>query len=294
MTESASGLQLAVLGSPIAHSLSPSLHRAAYDRLGLDWSYDAQEVAGDELESFVRSRESQWRGLSLTMPLKEQVLPLLDTMDEVAKLTQAANTVLFDWLDPSDTGAPRLRGFNTDVPGLVGALAEHGVTTASSVTILGGGATARSALVAAAELGAQAVRVVIRDPSRATALRNLAREVGMAVTVAALPDVDQGTTLEAPGLTISTLPGDVLAEATVRRFHVDHGSVLFDVAYHPWPSALAVHWRACGGEALSGLDMLIHQALLQVRVFTIGDPLRHLPDEENILRSMREAVDHAR
>ncbi|HET8778877.1 MAG TPA: shikimate dehydrogenase, partial [Agromyces sp.] len=148
--------RLAVLGAPIAHSKSPGLHRAAYRRLGLEWEYSAIELRGNDLAEFVGGLDASWRGLSLTMPLKQDVLPLLDDVDELARLTGASNTVLFD-------GGTR-RGFNTDVGGIVRALAEAGCERIGHGVLIGGGATAASALAAMAELGAESVRVFLRRP----------------------------------------------------------------------------------------------------------------------------------
>jgi shikimate dehydrogenase len=148
--------RLAVLGSPIDHSLSPLLHAAAYKVLELPWTYEAIDVTGDRLAEFLRSRDRRWRGLSLTMPLKRDVIPMLDSLDSVASLTRAVNTVLFD--------GDKRRGYNTDVAGLIAAFRRHQVENLDSVVILGGGATAASALVAAAELGAKSARVMADVP----------------------------------------------------------------------------------------------------------------------------------
>jgi len=127
----------AVLGSPIAHSLSRAMHRAAYAALGLDWQYDAYEVEEAELAGFVAGLGQDVRGLSLTMPLKRVALDLVDTVDPVAELIGAANTML---LEPDGSRSAH----NTDVPGLVNAFAERGITAAESAVVLGGGATAAS------------------------------------------------------------------------------------------------------------------------------------------------------
>ncbi len=89
-------MRAAVLGRPIAHSLSPVLHRAAYAALGLDWTYDAVEVGADGLPAFLEHLGDDWAGLSLTMPLKHAVLPLLATCSELATAVAAANTVVID------------------------------------------------------------------------------------------------------------------------------------------------------------------------------------------------------
>jgi shikimate dehydrogenase len=275
--------RLAVLGSPIAHSQSPALHTAAYAALGLDWQYDAVEVTGATLANFVASRDESWRGLSLTMPLKRDVLPLLQTTDDTATLTGAANTLLFDRTPEALT----LRGFNTDVYGIVAALREAGVDTLGRVQILGGGATAASALVAVRELGATHALVSVRTPAKAAALEDLGDRVGIAVTVRAIDEPDASR--EAPDAVVSTLPGH--GEHTlVFAEHVRASSVLFDVAYDPWPSRLAEAWTAAGGPVVSGLEMLLHQALAQVRVFVNGAPDAALPGEAQVLAAMRASI----
>lgn len=275
--------RLAVLGSPITHSRSPALHRAAYRVLDLDWRYDAIEVRAAELASFIAGLGPEWRGLSLTMPLKHDVIPLLTELDRVAAATNAANTVLFGRTAERRT----LTGFNTDVTGLVRALADAGVARATHVTLLGAGATAGSALVAAAELGAESVEVIVRTPAKAQALVDLGHSIGLIVSVAPLSSL--GRPERQTDLVISTLPGGpVLAAefpAELRR-----RAVLFDVSYSPWPSALARSWAAAGGTAHSGLGMLLHQALIQIRVFLSGDPFEPLPDEEAVLLAMRGAL----
>lgn len=278
--------ELAVLGSPIAHSLSPALHSAAYRALGLDWRYSSREVKPGELAGFIEDLGPEWRGLSLTMPLKHEVLPLVTDLDRVAKLTGAANTVLLG----EDGGRRTLFGFNTDVVGIVRALAENGTTSASHVRIIGGGATASSALMAAAEVGAETVDVLVRTPSKAAPLVALGRSLGVVVTVS-----DITARVAGPGaadLVISTLPGgaqlDVALPDELRR-----SAVLFDVSYSPWPSALAQSWLDASGTVVSGLPMLLHQALVQVRIFVAGDPFEPLPDEDAVLAAMRAALDEA-
>jgi shikimate dehydrogenase len=291
------GTRLAVLGSPISHSQSPALHAAAYRVLGLDWVYEAHEVSESELAGFIAGLDSTWRGLSLTMPLKQAVLPLVSDLDRVAALTNAANTVLFRGSDVgagTGTGAGdaaagtkrSLSGFNTDVAGLVNALAEAGVTSVTHATILGAGATAASAVVAAAELGAEAVEVVLRTPSKAAHLIELGRTVGLVVTVAGFDSLGAERPSE---LVFSTLPGGTDPGVTV-PVEVRRRAVLFDVAYAPWPSALARSWGQAQGSVLSGLAMLLHQAVGQVRIFVSGDPFEPLPREDEVLAAMRAAL----
>ncbi|RDV43495.1 shikimate dehydrogenase [Leifsonia sp. ku-ls] len=277
--KSAPSRRLAVLGSPIQHSQSPALHRAAYEALGLDWSYEAVDVTEDGLPGFVQELGPEWRGLSLTMPLKKAVLPLLAETDRYAEQTGGANTVLLD----GDT----LRGFNTDVPGIVRALQAAGLEEARYVHILGGGATAASALVAAAELGAERVDVHVRDLTRSGWIEPLANDLGLRVRIRPFAQADRS--LDVPDLVIGTLPGGTRTEA-VYTDSTRRRSMLFDVAYEPWPTPLARQWEAVGGRVVSGLALLAHQALLQVRVFVAGDPLQPLPDEPDVLAAMLDAV----
>jgi len=249
----------AVLGSPIAHSLSPVLHRAAYAALGLDdWTYTAIECDEAGLPGVLTA--PGWTGLSLTMPLKRAVLPLLDRVEPLAVEAGGANTVVFE-------GGQRL-GYNTDVPGMVAALAEAGVTAPASATILGAGATACAALAALREMGLRTVPVLVRDQDRAGDLRAAAGRLGMAVELrplAALAATGAGD----GGLLISTVP------AGAADFYAERGSLphpppaaVLDVVYHPWPTPLAQAASRSGATVVSGFDLLLHQAARQVELMT--------------------------
>ncbi len=270
-------VRLAVLGRPIAHSLSPVLHRAAYDVLGLDWEYEAVEMAGNELAGFVSSLDESWRGLSLTMPLKRDILPLLDTTSELAREAGSANTVLFDG------GA--VAGFNTDVYGVTASFARHGTTRLATVLLLGAGATAASALVAARRLGATKAFVGVRSPERAAELAELGRAQGVRVLVRRLDELIQ---IDEPlDAVISTLPNgasvDVVLDPDVIR-----DATLFDVAYSPWPTPLAAGWPS--DRVIGGLEMLVLQALAQVRIFVDRDPHGTLDREDEVLAAMLASV----
>jgi shikimate dehydrogenase len=277
--------QLAVLGHPVAHSLSPQLHAAAYGVLGLDWSYDAVDVAEEALPDFLATRDRSWRGLSLTMPLKRAILPLLDSHDAIVNLAGGANTVLFD----DTTGTRAVRGFNTDVFGMREAFVAAGVDKIGSLHLLGGGATASSALVAAGQLGAKRAIISVRTPLKAIALAQLGRSLGMDVTVHALGDETAELPKGVPDAVISSLPGGTAVEESLFSDRVRARAVLFDVAYDPWPSPLAELWGP-GTTVISGVDMLVRQAVAQIRIFVAGDPATELPNEESVLRAMHAAV----
>ncbi|MFB2599785.1 shikimate dehydrogenase [Herbiconiux sp. P17] len=277
-------LKLGVLGSPIAHTRSPLLHRTAYAALGLRWSYDSYEVTTDALAGFVAGLTPEWRGLSLTMPLKETILGSLDAVDAIGTSTGAVNTVLISHHD----GRRRLEGFNTDVYGIREALVRAGVSGTARTLVIGGGATARSAVVAAAQLGSEHVDIVLRSPSKAADVVDAARAAGVSSTVTALHDPAVAALV--PDLTISTLPGGVGVSVNFVDTAIPSSSTLLDVAYHPWPSELAGLWESQGRLAVPGLSMLVHQAVAQIRVFLRGDPLVKLDDEERITAAMLDAV----
>jgi shikimate dehydrogenase len=242
-----------VLGSPIAHSLSPALHRAAYGHLGRDWDYGRFELAADELAGFVAGCGPAWRGLSMTMPLKEAALELGE-VDELAAMAGASNTLIF-----GDDGVRRL--FNTDVGGLVNALTAGGVADAERATILGSGATARSTLVSLARLGVAEVTVVARTPAKAAVLVPLAETLGVGVRLQDWSEPIGGTDLLVSTVNAGAADdrADELAGAS---------AAVFDVIYHPWPTPLASAAVGRDRVVLNGLDLLVHQALLQIELMT--------------------------
>ncbi|GAA0425714.1 shikimate dehydrogenase [Streptomyces luteireticuli] len=247
----------AVLGSPIVHSLSPVLHRAAYAELGLgEWTYERFEIDEAGLPGFVAGLGPEWAGLSLTMPLKRAIIPLLDEVSATARSVEAVNTVVF-------TEDGRRVGDNTDIPGLVAALRERGVEKIPSAAVLGAGATASSALAALAGICSGEVTAYVRSPERAAEMRQWGERLGVDVRVADWARAAEA--FEAP-LVIATTPAgatDALADAVP-----EHAGTLFDVLYEPWPTPLAAAWARRGGTVLGGLDLLVHQAVLQVEQMT--------------------------
>ncbi|MEO5853754.1 MAG: shikimate dehydrogenase [Nocardioides sp.] len=244
-----------VLGDPVAHSLSPVLHRAAYAATGLAWEYDAHRVATGGLAVFLAGLDPTWRGLSLTMPLKREAVALVDSLSETARLAGAANTLVL--------GEGVVEGDNTDVPGAEAALAERGVTSVRAATILGGGATATSAGLALVNRGAARLTLLVRDPDRAAA------------TVAALrahpatPEVGVDALGHGPvsgDVVVSTIPAAAQTEDLVARCAAV--PAVFEVVYDPWPTPLAGAARRRGQVLVSGLDLLVHQAAAQFGLFT--------------------------
>ncbi|MEO6471828.1 MAG: shikimate dehydrogenase [Aeromicrobium sp.] len=253
-----------VLGKPIAHSLSPVMHRAAYAQLGLDWTYDAYEVTESELEGFLAGCDESWRGLSLTMPLKRAIIGLADEVTSVAGALGVANTVEF-------RDGKRVAS-NTDSAGALAALVERGVRNTKTARILGGGATATSVAYALATNGVGHIEFVVRNPDTAADAVAVAEKAG-AETVVRLID---RPLIDVVDLLVSTVPAKVVS----MKAHdlVDSTHAVFDVIYDPWPSPLALAAKESGLKFVSGLDLLAHQAAFQVELMT-GSPI-----EAHILR----------
>lgn len=251
-------MRAAVLGSPIAHSLSPVLHHAGYAALGLtDWSYDSFRIEAEELLGFVESLGPEWRGLSLTMPLKQACLLVAEEVSDVAALAEAANTLV----RLADGG---WRADNTDIHGLVAALRPVWPSGCSEAAVLGAGSTARSALLALAQLGVTDVTVYARDWSKASRLVEWALELGVGIVRGGPGELAAWGRGGEP-VVVSALPPTAPADegATGRR-----DGVLLDVVYADWPTPLARAAEAAGMGVVGGLDMLVHQAARQFELFT--------------------------
>ncbi|WP_214467041.1 shikimate dehydrogenase [Microbacterium flavescens] len=271
--------RLEVWGDPIAHSRSPQLHAAAYAVLGLPWSYGRRRVDEASFASELAGLDASWRGLSLTMPLKGVAHAAAGGLDRRAELTGAVNTLLLDGSGP--------RGFNTDVGGLVRALADEHITRVDEARIVGAGATATSALVALSELGARRVDVVARRPEAVTRLAELGRRLHIDVTTTPF----EASARPSVPVTIATLPGDAPVADAAADALATSGGLLFDVVYGQWPTTLSAAWQRVGAPAVPGLGMLLHQAVLQVRIFATGDVEAPLPDEEAAIAAMRRALE---
>ncbi len=250
-------MRCAVLGDPIAHSLSPVLHTAGYAAVGLDWTYEAVRVPAGGLATFVVGLDETWRGLSLTMPLKREALPVADEVSERARLGGAANTLV---LDHAENGL-WIAADNTDQPGAVAAIRERYDGTVGDVLVLGAGATAASTGLALAEMGARRIAVAARTPSRAaeTVAAIASHPAAPQVRVLDLASVE----VEDEDVVVSTIPAAAQTPDLVSR--VGDVEVLFDVIYDPWPTPLA---RSAPRVVVSGLDLLVHQASLQFTAFT--------------------------
>jgi shikimate dehydrogenase len=256
----------AVLGHPVAHSLSPVLHRAAYAALGLDWSYEAIDVDEPELATFLSSRGDEWAGLSLTMPLKAEAARLADFVEPQARLLGAINTLV-----PAGKGEYRhWVGANTDIYGMSAAFAEAGSVRVDEAVIVGGGATATSAVAALAAMGASVPHVLLRDKARAGALMRAASRMGVRLRFIDIASQEALAALSQADAVLSTVPAEAGAALAARLrdsgTHV-HG-VLLDAVYVPVNTPLSAAWGDLGGVSVSGVRMLLHQAGEQVRLMT--------------------------
>jgi shikimate dehydrogenase len=244
----------AVLGRPVAHSLSPVLHTAAYEALGLHWQYEAIECDAADLRAVLADR-ADWAGFSCTMPLKHAVLEVADEVRPVAAAVGAGNTLL-----------PRAGGgwiaANTDVAGIVATVRESGVAVRSA-TVLGAGGTAQAALGALGELGVSRCTTLVRDRSRAERLAATARALGIDLVVA---DLDVDAVALRADLVVSTLPAGAADALVGAQWRPDQA--VLDVVYADWPTALATAVHRAGATALSGARMLLHQAAAQVELMT--------------------------
>jgi shikimate dehydrogenase len=251
-------MRCAVLGDPIAHSLSPVLHRAGYAALGLDWEYDALRVPSGALPELLAGLGEEWRGLSLTMPLKREAMPLAATLTDRARLAGGANTLV-------RTGEG-WAGDNTDLPGAMAAIRERFDGPLHRATILGGGATAASVGLALAELGVSELTIAVRDPARA---QETVDAVAAHPSQPRLDVVHLDEASEATDILVTTVPAAAQTSYLVAR--CAGAPVLFEVVYDPWPTPLQA---AAQGVVVSGLDLLVHQAVLQFELFTgIPGPL---------------------
>ncbi|WP_190394819.1 shikimate dehydrogenase [Nocardiopsis deserti] len=250
-------VRAAVLGSPVAHSLSPVLHTAAYAAMGLDhWSYGLHECGEEELAPFLSGLGGEWAGLSLTMPLKRRALELADTVDDLALQVGGANTLV--------RGVRGWHASNTDVAGIAAALTEAGAGAPRSAVVLGAGATAASALAALRLLGLTApVTVLARDTARAGQVAAAARRMGHPLEVAPLAEVEEHLDAD---LVVSSLPSGA-ADVHAGLLAASRAD-LFDVVYSPWPTRAAAAVAARGGRVVGGFPMLLHQAVEQVRLMT--------------------------
>ena len=285
----------AVLGSPIDHSKSPLIHRAAYRVLGLDWNYGRHEVIKGALRSFIEGLDESYQGFSLTMPLKEEAVRFADKLDYYAKLTGAVNTLA---KSQNESGQQIWTGYNTDVFGIIQSISQSSALAGKNLTdeikqvlVVGSGATATSAVTAVHALAPGAtVWLFARNFKSRALLHAYAEQLGLKVKISKNLR-KQANTVD---LMISTLPGHALDEAAEKLYSSKRFApvgVLLDVAYQPWPSVIASAWIRHDRTVISGLEMLIWQAIVQLRVFVTGSTSEPLSNEVAVVEAMRHDVE---
>lgn len=251
----------AVLGSPIAHSLSPALYRAGFAAAGLaDWAFDRIDCTAEALPGVVADAGPEWAGFAVTMPGKRAAAQVAAARSERVEVLGVANTLVRrgpDWF-----------AHNTDVDGVTGALAGHPVDADGPALLLGGGGTARAVVAALAELGwAGPLLLAGRTPASTVIAGSLADRLGLhsrpiGMTEAAIADVAATATL-----VVSTVPAGAADHLAPLLAEVP---ILFDVVYDPWPTALAAA-RGADRVTVTGLDMLLRQAIAQFEMI-VGQP----------------------
>lgn len=255
----------AVIGSPIEHSLSPVIHRAAWAQIGIDgWEYRRLEQDADSLPRFIGGLGGDCAGLSVTMPCKQAVMPLLDAIDPLASAVGAVNTVV-----PS---SGILAGFNTDVTGIASAIrracSQADRVLPTSAVVLGARATASSALAALGELGIVTSTVAARRFGGPGSVVAASSRLGVSIDQVLWTDRDAVLrAVSGADLVISTLPAGV-ADPLAEHMTVRERQILLDVIYSPRETALRSAFERNGGIVAEGTDMLIFQAAAQVQLMT--------------------------
>ncbi len=270
----------AVLGHPVSHSLSPVLHAAAYEALGIDWLYEAVDVEEAGLAEFLAGLDDSWAGLSLTMPLKIEAARLADFVEPQAKLVGTVNTLVSSGLGEYRQWV----GANTDIHGIVAAVNEAGVSSCARAVVIGGGATATSALAALAALGAPDADVIVRNRASAGRLMHAASKMGLRPRFVDLASDDALSALAQADLVVSTVPGSAGEQLAGRMIGAELlvGGHLLDVVYSPVNTPLLLAWGSAGGRGILGTRMLLHQAGEQVRLMTgLAAPLAAMDEALN-------------
>ena len=278
--------RLAVLGSPIKHSRSPRIHSAAYRVLNLNWSYEAFDLSEASFTDFMGGLDTSWRGFSVTMPLKRAAFEIGTTRDEDSAAIGVSNTLV--------RSGKGWDAYNTDVGGFIAAVGAAGLSSVSHATIVGAGATALSVALALKKMGVESLRICARNPNQIEALQSIGALQRVQIEAIDLspsmarPERQSEPLDYATDLWVNTLPGVVASSLSFEEEAISQSS-MFDLSYEPYPSKLVQRWTQAGRPGLDGLELLVQQALLQIRLFVNGDVSAELPRERAILDQMRSA-----
>jgi len=259
---------LALIGDPVGHSLSPAMHNAAFAADGLDFVYVALNVTSDDLPAAVRGAAALGlRGFNVTMPHKRAMVPLVDELDEGARISGAVNTVVIE--------GRTLRGFNTDGPGIVEACREAGIgLEGQGVLLLGAGGAAASVAAAFCDAGIEELRIVNRNPEHAATLADKLREAGKSAEIEVQPTGALDRSVRAP-IIVNTTPlgmrdGDPLP---LPPEYLDGGAAVVDAVYRPGAETALVRMaREHGANVVTGQRMLLYQGVLAQRLWTGRQP----------------------
>jgi shikimate dehydrogenase len=258
--------RLCVIGDPVGHSKSPQMHKAALSHLGLLdlFSFEKVQVSIMELAEFMeRVRQKEFGGLSVTMPHKRAIIPLLDELSREAMLSQAVNTVTWQ--------ADTLVGHNTDGAGCVNALEAAGAAIfGKRIVIIGAGGAAAAAAISVATKGAKSIHILNRTPEPAEEIAELARyESDTDVTASGLDSMQKA--LAKSDILINATPvgmegtGDIsIVDPRLLRKDM----TVLDMVYEPAQTQLAKDAKKAGARTISGIDMLLQQGAIQFRLFT--------------------------
>ena len=255
---------LALIGDPVGHSLSPAMHNASFAADGLDFVYVALKVGADDLPVAVRGAAALGlRGFNVTMPHKRAMVPLVDSLDEGARISGAVNTVVIK--------DGKLRGFNTDGPGMIEACGEAGVGLAGrGVVLLGAGGAAASIAGAFCDEGIGELHIVNRNPEHAGALADKLHEAGKKVEIEVHPTGALDGTVRAP-IVVNATPLGMSDDdpLPLPLEYLDGKTALVDAVYRPGrETALVRQARERGATVVTGQRMLLYQGVLAQRLWT--------------------------
>lgn len=260
-----------LLGWPVEHSLSPALHNAAFTALGLNWAYLPLPTPPEHLPDVLRGlARCGFRGLNVTIPHKQAVLPLLDALSPTARALGAVNTIS---IETADDGNPCLRGDNTDVEGFLHPLRAQNLTPLSAV-VVGAGGAARAVIYGLLQLGVERISLLNRDPIRAEqlaeSLADGARVNPLPLSPTALIEVCQSAELLVNTTPLGMWPhteGSAWPEEVSMPAHL----TVYDLVYNPHQTRLLQIAEQSGARSIGGLEMLIHQAAAAFQIWT-GQP----------------------
>ena len=248
-----------VIGRPVEHSLSPVIHNAAFEALGLDWGFFALSVPpGGVADAVAAMRNLALAGMSVTMPHKDAVVDLVDARSPAVALLGAANCL---WWRGAELVAD-----NTDGIGFVDAL-HHDAgfePRGRRAVVFGAGGAARAVIAALASAGAAEIVVVNRTRARAEVAASLAGPSGRIGTAEDVVDADMVVNASPVGMGDEALPFDPSL--------LGRGHLVIDLIYEPMATPLVLAARERGAVAINGLGMLIHQAAHAFRHWTGEDP----------------------